>query len=356
MSEQERHKSSFRAVCVLLTVIFLLSIGLGCKQISERIRERSATDPPATEPFDKTTINDSEPFADEAALVKKTNFYITECFNRYSNSVVSSHNRYASWLRDLEAGPTGRETLVYGLYEISGDGSDCEKAIADAKASPPSMPGLEDAAETYVAALRTVVARVNAIHKYYDQEDYKDDNFERGKQEHPALMQAFTRFREVNETFAIHVDKLEDDAADAELARLRDEPGREYDTTVVETGIKAKKIKNIVQTTEFDLIKPDELAPLIDDFDKSVEQLRIDGAKKPMASIYISACDDFTKASKEMMRRIRDGKKMSSTEQRQIALGAGWMVDGSSGKVIKAYNDMVQRRRMSRIGNINLNN
>ncbi len=348
--------SSFRAVCVLLTVAFLLSIGLGCKQMSDRVRELTGGDSPFTEPLDTNTKSEPEPLTEEAALIKKTNFYITECFNRYSNSIVGSHNRYASWLRDVKTGPTGRETLVYGLYEISGDGSDCEKAVASAKAAEPSMPAVEQAADAYVAAIKTVIGRINGIHKYYDQEDYKDDKFERGKQEHTGLMEAFTAFQEANEVFAIHVDKLEDDAAESELARLRNEPAREYEATVVETGIKAKKIKHLVQTTQFDLIKPDELSPLIDEFDKSVEQLRATSSKNPLASLYISACDDFTKASKEMMRRVRDGKKFSSTEQRQIAMGAGWMVEGSSGKVIKAYNDMVQRRGMSRIGPIKLGN
>jgi len=49
-----------------------------------------------------------------------------------------------------------------------------------------------------------------------------------------------------------------------------------------------------------------------------------------------------------MMRRIRDGKKFNESERRFIDMGSGWMVDGSPGKVIKAYNDMIMQRRFTR--------
>jgi hypothetical protein len=49
-----------------------------------------------------------------------------------------------------------------------------------------------------------------------------------------------------------------------------------------------------------------------------------------------------------MMRRIRDKKPFSNTERQFISTGAGWMVEGSPAKVIKAYNDMISRRSMTR--------
>ena len=51
-----------------------------------------------------------------------------------------------------------------------------------------------------------------------------------------------------------------------------------------------------------------------------------------------------------MMRRIRDNKPFTDCERRFISMGFGWTVEGSPAKVIKAYNDMIQQRRFSRMG------
>jgi len=146
----------------------------------------------------------------------------------------------------------------------------------------------------------------------------------------------------------VEVDRLEDRVANEELAKLRAESGNEYEALIVESGIKAKAIKNLLQEKEYEQLTADELTPLIEDFDKTVEAMRSTTTKKIMADSYVRSCDEFTKASKEMMRRIRDGKKFNESERRFIDMGSGWMVDGSPGKVIKAYNDMIMQRRFTR--------
>ena len=156
------------------------------------------------------------------------------------------------WVKDIERGPTGKETLVYGLYDVTGDGSDCEKAIESAKATDPAMPELEEAADKYVAALKDVVGQIRGVHDYYEQEDYKDDNFAKGKAAHAGLLASFKAFKDVNTTFAAEVDKLEDEVAQQELSRLTD-AGKTWDALVVESGIKAKKIRTFCRK-EFDQI------------------------------------------------------------------------------------------------------
>ena len=332
---------------LLICAALVLASALGCTRITELVKkgQKGESQPPAnTAPFDSGIDSHVE----EGSLVKKSNLYITECFNKYSNSIVSSYNRYQSWIRDIEAGPTGKESLVYGLYDINGDGADCAKAVGDAKAMQPSLPDVEDAADKYVTSLKEVVAKIAEVYNYYEQEDYKDDAFAKGKQSHPALLAAFKDFQSVNATFAAEVDQLEDQVANDEIERLKAEPGKEYEVLIVETGIKAKKVKNFLQEKQFEQITADELTPMIEDFDKTVEALRTTKSSKAMADSYVRACDDFTKAMKEMMRRIRDGKKFSESERRFIEMGSGWMVEGSPGKVIKAYNDMIMQRRFTR--------
>lgn len=336
-----------RHFSTLLLISLILGSTLGCARISELVKKgRGEGPPPPPAAPSPDGPRPSRNGKDENTLVRKTNYYITDCYNRYSNRIIESHNRYASWVKNLDQGPTGKESIVYGLYDVTGDGTDCEKALASAKTIEPSMPELDEAADAYIAALKEVIAAIRGIYPYYEQDDYKDDGFAKGKAAHAGLMDAFRKFKEANNAFSAQVDRLEDDVAEKELARLTDE-GRTADALIVETGIKAKKVKNLLQQKEFEQITVDELSPMIEDFNASVEKLKADGTKS-MASLYTSACDDFSKASKEMMRRIRDGKKFTDTERRQIAMGAGWMVEGSPAKVIKAYNDMIQRRSLTR--------
>ena len=337
----ELPKGSFT---LLICLSLVLGSTLGCRRLSELAKKDNPEDSPPT----RSTPADADAIGDDQSLVKKSNLYITECFNKYSNRVVDSYNRYQSWVKDIEAGPTGRESLVYGLYDVNGDGRDCEKAVTDAKAMDPELPDVEAAADSYVAALKDVVGNIRGIYQYYEQEDYKDDGFAKGKQSHPALLASFKNFKDVNATFAAAVDLLEDQVAEQELAKLRSESGKEYEALIVESGIKAKKVKNLLQQKEYEQLTADELTPLIEDFDKTVEAMRTAKTSKIMSDSYVRSCDEFTKALKEMMRRIRDGKKFNESERRFIAMGSGWMVEGSPGKVIKAYNDMIMQRRFTR--------
>lgn len=339
------HILSTGNLSVLLTVVLVLGATLGCKRIADLANRKNRDNPTPTARETPAAGEIEEP---EVSLAKKTNSYISECFNKYSNRVIESHNRYALWVKNIEQGPTGREIIVYGLYDVNGDGTDCEKAISAAKEIEPSMPEIEDAADNYVVALKAVIEQIRGVNKYYEQEDYKDDNFAKGKQAHAGLIAAFKDFREVNTVFADEVDNLEDQVAAEELERLRGVSGRRYEFLVVESGIKAKKIKTLLQDKQFEQITADELTPLIEDFEKTVEEVRADDAKKTMGGMYVRACEDFTKASKEMMRRIRDNKPFTNSEKQFISSGAGWMVNGSPAKVTKAYNDMISQRRFTR--------
>lgn len=349
MRKEMQQGTKCRPISTIVVIALILSFTLGCARIADIVKKGRGEDPPPVPPtptngYPGKTGGTADVNSGEDTLVKKTNLYISDCYNRYSNRVVDSHNRYAQWVKNLDQGPTGRETLVYGLYDVNGDGSDCEKAVASAKGFDPPMPELDKAADNYVTALKDVIGQIRGVYSYYEQADYKDDKFEKGKAAHAGLMASFKAFKDANTVFAAEVDKLEDEVAQKELDRLN-EQGKRYEALVVESGIKAKKIKNLIQEREFDEIKADDLNTLIEDFSSTVEQLRGDDSKA-MASSYARSCDDFTKASKELMRRVRDGQKFNESERRFMSSGAGWMVEGSPQKVIKAYNDMIQSRRL----------
>jgi len=328
-----------RIITFFICACLLLASVLGCKLLRSRNLNRSSSG------------RDDNPFGaankSSGGLSEKTNLYIKQCVNNYSNSVIDSYRRYASWLKDIERGPTGRESIVYGLYDIHSDGQDCVDAIKKAKGMNPELPEAEAAAEKYADALKQAVKQIKAIYPYYDHEDYKDDGFQKGKEAHAALLTAFRNFEAANKSFDAQVDKLEDQVAQKNLDELKDDPSKKFDYAIVQTGVKAKKIVKFVTSSEFFQNNIDELQPMIEDFEKAVNDLKSAADQRPLASFYVSACDDFLKAAKELMRRVRDKKPFTGMERSWVGTSSGWMVEGSPDKLLHQYNEMVSRRGMS---------
>lgn len=330
------HQSRERKVTILICALLLISVVLGCRQLGKRNYNRSLNS--------RYSNANSGPVKPTDGLSEKTNLYIKQCINKYSRSVTSSYRRYASWVSDLERGPTGKEGIVYGLYDISGDGQDCLDAIKKAKGMEPAISDAEAAADGYGVALKPVIAQIKAIYPYYNHEDYKDDGFQKGKAAHPALLAAFRNFEQANKGFDGEVDKLEDAVANKRLIELKGDPSKKYEYLLVDTGIKSKNILKYVQRTEYSQIRVENLQPLIDDFEKSLDDLKSAATNRTLSSFYVSSCDSFLVAAKELMRRVRDKKPFSDFDRRQIGTSGGWMVDGSPDKVINKYNEMIQRR------------
>jgi hypothetical protein len=243
--------------------------------------------------------------------------------------------------------PTGPELSQSAqLYDISGDGQDCLDAIKKAKGIEPAIADAETAADGYGTALKEAVAQIKAIYPYYDHEDYKDDGFQKGKAAHAALLAAFKNFEQANKSFAGEVDKLEDSVANKQLSEFKGDSSKKYEYEMVDTGIKSKNIVRFVKRTEYSQIKVEDLQPMIDDFEKSIGELKAAAGSRPLASLYVSSCDEFLKAAKELMRRVRDRTPFSDFDKRQLGTGSGWMVEGSPDKLVNKYNEMIQRRGM----------
>jgi hypothetical protein len=327
-----------RKITFLLCMLLLFAAVLGCRQLARKNYSGTANN--------RGTNSNRGPGKETDGLTEKTNLYISKCINNYSNSVIGSYRRYASWLRDVETGPSGKEDLVYGLYDISGDGQDCLDAIKKAKSIEPAIADTETAADGYGGALKEVIAQVKAIYPYYNHEDYKDDSFQKGKAAHPALLAAFKKFEQANKNLDGEVDKLEDSVANKRLNELQGDTSKKYEYELVDTGIKSKNIMRLVKRTEYSQIKVEDLQPLIDDFEKAVDELKGAAGSRPLSSLYVSSCDEFLIASKELMRRVRDKKPFSDFDKRQLGTSAGWMIDGSPDKLINKYNEMIQRRGM----------
>ena len=347
MNKNSMNKNGTNILTAIFALSILLTFSLGCGVLSKirekRAAEQSERDVPAFPTPEKATAEDVK-----GGISEKTQLYITKCFNPYANRVMDSYQRYTSWVKNEAAGPTGRESIVYGLYDVSGDGEDCIAAVSQAQEMEPELPEVEQTAGQYSAALKEAIYQIRGVYKYYDQEDYKDDKFVKGKEAHASLIAAFKKFEEVNKSFAAQLDDLESKVNEAQLDELRGDPAKKFEFSVVDFNVKAKKISSFVQRTPYASMNADELQNLNDELEPAINAMKAEGEGKMMASMYFSAADDLLKASKELMRRIRDKEPFDSFEKGILGTSGGWMVNGSPDKVIWAYNQLISRRSMLR--------
>lgn len=325
----------------------LLMTSLGCSQLAKL--KQTSTNPGNRGPAYPTPMSGSTD-PGKGGLDAKTQLYIAKCYNPYANSVMNSYQRYTSWIKDVDQGPTGKESIVYGLYEIHGNGEDCAKAVIDANAMEPHIPETEAAADEFSKALKSAIEKVNEVYKYYDQEDYKDDNFKLGKESHAGLIQAFKNFEAANKKFSEDLDELETKTSQGRLDELRNDPSKNFEYSVVDFNMKAKAVVNYVEHTKYPDMNADELQKLTEELEPALNAMKDAGKSKTIASTYFSAGDDLVKSTKELMRRIREHKPFNSIEKEELGTQAGWMVDGSPDKVIYSYNQLNSRRSLLNIG------
>jgi len=326
----------------------VLTVSLGCSQLA-KLRQKSE-DPGNRGPAYPTPTKESTPGQTKSGLDEKTQLYISKCFNPYANSVMSSYQRYASWIKDMDKGPTGRESIVYGLYEIHGDGEDCAKAVAEANSMEPHVADAEQTADEFSKTLKDTIEKVNDVYKYYDQDDYKDDNFQKGKEAHAGLVQSFKNFEAVDKKFSSILDHLETKVSHARLDEIGSDPNGRFEYTVIDFNMKAKKIVNYVQRTKYQDMTADEIQKLTDDLEPAINAMKDAGKGKSVASVYFNSADELLKSVKELMRRIRDHKPFDSIEKDELGTSAGWMVEGSPDKVIYSYNQLINQRSLLNIG------
>jgi hypothetical protein len=343
-----RYRNLFAAVAALA---LLFTVSAGCKQIAESLKKKddSAVDTTETGSDEPTIFGKSKGSDADASLTKKTNLYISKCINQYSTSITNSHRYYLAWVKDPKTGPTGSERIVYGLFDVRGDGQDCADAVAEAAEMDPDLPEVQQAAERYAEAVKEAAKQIREIYPYYDKKDYKDDNFAKGKAAHPALMAAFEKFETADREFTLEVDKLEDEVAQKRLDEVKGNESKKLETAVLDFDIKAKKAMIYASRTEYSQLSADNLQQLADELDTAAGVMRSEGEKQPAASFHLSSADNFVKAYKDLMRRVRDKKPFNSFEQRQLGGAGGWMVEGSPDKVIHEYNSMVRSRSFLRL-------
>jgi hypothetical protein len=275
------------------------------------------------------------------ALTSKLNAYI-ECFNKVDADIHRGAQSYVGWMKEPAAGPTGKETSVYGPAKIDQyDMKACDAPMLQAAAAKPLLPALDAAAKRYLAALKTLQPLGNQVRDYYEREDYQDDGFAKGKQLHAPLMAALSEFAEASHALSAELDAQNDAAQREQLKAMEQAEGRTRDFYRLSMMLEAKDIVAMLQEDAFDTAKA---TALLDRFNTLSDEAHAKVAEQEPGKLdwnsFETAAENFRKEGKARIKRVVEKTPYSRMEQ-------GWLdnptlaPEGSPGRLLKTYNNLV---------------
>ena len=276
----------------------------------------------------------------DQALMGKLNGYI-ECYNDVDRKIHAGIGPYTVWMKDPEAGPTGREERPIGPPDLTaGDLTLCDKALPEAIAAQPSLPGLDKAAQGYLDALHALQPITHEAADYYQRDDYEDDGFARGKALHAPLMSAFGTFVEASGVFSDALDVANDRLQDSQLAKVEAQEGRTRNFYRLAIMRDAKALMDLMAEDSFDVT---EARRRLDAFNAISDEAHAKVAEQEPGKLdwnsFERTAENFRRESKERLKRVAEKTPYSDIERRM--LDTTMAPHGSPGKLMQEYNSLV---------------
>ena len=274
-------------------------------------------------------------------LTAKLNAYIG-CFNALDSKTHGSIQSYTRWIKDVDAGPSGRETNVYGPFEISDyDMKQCDAPVTEAIAAKPALADLDAAAGQYQQALKALVPISKEAHDYYERQDYEDDRFAKGKQLHAPLMTAFKDFVVASETFNAELERQNDAAQREQLKALEQAEGRTREYYRLAMMLEAKAIVELMTEDDFDQAKARER---LDAFNRISDEAHAKVADQEPGKLdwnsFEREAENFRREGKERLQRVSANTPYTDFERRMLD-SPSMAPRGSAGKLMQEYNSLV---------------
>ena len=262
------------------------------------------------------------------------------CINNVNHRARDSMRRYADWVEDMDKGPTGEETNVYGLYKIDDSILKLCKEKLETSARLATNEQLKALAGPYTKAMEAFVPKMSEVAYYYEQGKYKDDKFAQGKKLHGPLVAEYKKFIEKAKELESAVDKVGDERSAKLLAKIEKEEGKTLAYWQRKTMIDSKAIIKMADNEKVDVAK---LGKKLDELEGTIKELdkRPESEQPRLWTFFKDTPKDFLKAGRAFWRRLRDKKEFTESEIDRINTGSGQTVDGSYDQFLKAYNDMV---------------
>jgi hypothetical protein len=279
-----------------------------------------AQDPPAN----------SASGVDEAglkAITVKFNAYVG--FMNRTLRASQSLDRYKSWV-NMKTGPTGHESLIYGLYEVYDTTREAGVATA-ALTQEPLLPELDAAMRDYIAANTTLGPILNEASAYYERKDYKDDKMAGGIALHAKIVAAAEPFLATRARLdaLFTVEKAKVDAA--RLVSIEKQEGRKANWHVANVMIRAQRVMDLLPSAAKPVIDVAPFDAAIADYAGAVKDMDAYGASNPN-SFFV-----FESQPRSLLSKLRDFQEKIDRAKGDARRGGGsdltWIVND--------YNSMV---------------
>ena len=279
----------------------------------------------AQSPAGETTGVTAKDESLEASVVKM-NAYVA-LLNR-SLRAVQSLDRYRSWV-NMKTGPTGRESIVYGLYDVYDTARESEKASA-VLTQEPLLPELDAAMRDYIAANAALGPILNEANAYYERADYKTDRMAGGKALHLKIVAAAAPFlaARARADAAFRDEKARVD--ERQLAAIEQREGRDANWHVVDVMIRARRVIDLLPSGANPVIDVAPFDAAMAGYASAVKEMDAYGAGHPNAFFV------FESQPRSLLAKLRDFQ-----EKLDRARGDGRRAGGDLTWIINDYNMMV---------------
>src|SRR5579872_2926311 len=266
----------------------------------------------------------------EAALraaTKKFNAYV-EFLNRTLRA-SESLDRYKSWV-NMQTGPTGRERIIYGLYDPYDTTREAAAATA-ALTAEPLLPELDAAMRDYIAANATLTPILNEANGYYERADYKVDKMAQGKILHAQIVAAAGPFLAARAKVdaLITVEKAKVDQARLDMIEKHD--GRSAPWHVANVMMKARRVVDLLPSNAKPVVDLTAFHAAMADYGDAVKAMDAYGAGKPNAFFV------FSSQPRSLLSKLRDFQEAIDRVKGDARRGGGDQLTW----IINDYNMMV---------------
>jgi hypothetical protein len=341
---------TFAIACVL--TVGAATGTLGCKKL---LKGKGTVDAGKATP---TSTNTPQDDIDEQMLDKLDAYII--CLNTLSSPVHATRARYFSWV-DPKKGVTGNERVVLGLFDLPNESAQkCTAGLTKARTMPPKDAKLEAAGDEFAKTVTELDLLIDEVFTYYENKNFKDDKFAKGKAMHPRLMTAFANFSKADNNMHQTLDGITKPLAQRTLARIEREEGRNFRYHRKNVLIGARELVEAGDPVgDDDNVDTALYAASFNAFDKAVTDLEAYGLlHKSDLSLrtvqttilapsnfdsFMRAANEYRKRAREYNRCLRDAPARAKTPTGKVDPDKlPPCPDGRPRDVVQKYNEFIR--------------
>ncbi len=298
-------------------VVFCVSAlvgATGCKKLTKMLGEEAAQQ---VEQMAGAAVG---PSADERAMGLYAEGYNVliddpqECLSEYFDDVPQEGPQEGEKYRFFPAHTRG--TIELGKVKTS-----FEQA---ASAAPDELKHLDPLAKDALKQLEAACATFAEVHKYYDAEDYKEDEGKKGKELHAKMLAAATSSHDSLEKIETELSKIEEQHSKKELAEF--EKDKDYSYWFRAFSFESKKLLGVTDSASFEK-KFNEMDKVYSGV-KAFSDKKGDGQNAAFKS-FVGQADRFHSTAKKLGRALKEAEPNPQVLQNE------------SSQLTSAYNSLV---------------